>query len=250
LRIALFITCLADHFAPRSGIAVVKVLEHLGHPVEFPGDQTCCGQPMFNGGFHDEARDLGRQLVRVFAPYSHLVTPSGSCAAMIREHLPSLYEPGTEDATAARDLADRTFEFGEFLARVLEVDLRALGVRWPGVVTLHESCHLRGLEGAAVGERVLTQIDGLDYRPLDRGEQCCGFGGAFAVKHGLISSQMAQDKARDIHGTSAGTVVSSDTGCTMNIAGACRRAGTGVRFRSLAEIIAEGLGLLEREDAS
>ncbi len=248
MKVALFITCLTDSFFPRAGIAAVKVLEHLGHQVEFPPTQTCCGQPMFNNGFHHDARTLARRMVRVFAPFETVVTPSASCAAMVRRHFPELLASDPM-APAARALAARTYEFTEFLITVLEVDPRQLGVRWEGTATYHGSCHLRSLGASDEAPRLIGRIDGLDYVPLEMAEQCCGFGGTFSVGFPAISGAMARDKVDCIRETAADTVISNEAGCTMNIAGACRREGCPAQFRSLAEIIAEGLGLMDREEA-
>ena len=249
MRVSLFITCLGDSYFPRAGIAAVKVLERLGCEVDFPAVQTCCGQPMHNGGFAGEARALAARMVRVFAGSEHVVTPSGSCAAMIRDSYPGLFEGDADAEAAAKDLAARTYEFAEFLMRVLRVDLRALGVKWRGRATHHYSCHLRGIRVTDEAVRLLRQIEGLEFTPLEKAEQCCGFGGAFAAKYPEISGGMVRDKVACIRATGAETVVSSEAGCTMNLAGACRREGCGVAFKSLAEIIAEGLGLLDRGGA-
>jgi L-lactate dehydrogenase complex protein LldE len=247
MRIGLFITCLTDTFYPRAGIAVVRVLEHLGHQVVFPPNQTCCGQPMFNNGHHDDARDLARRLIDVFDGVETVVTPSGSCAAMIRRHMPGLFEPGTAERSAAEALAARTHEFVELLVRVLQVDLGRLDARWDGEVTWHYSCHLRDLGMTGEVPALLSQIRGLRLLPLEKAEQCCGFGGVFAVAYPQISGGMVAEKVGCIERSGAPTVVSNDAGCTMNLAGGCRRAGSAVRFTSTAEIIAEGLGLLPRE---
>lgn len=245
MKVALFITCLTDTFYPRTGIAVVKVLEHLGCEVEFPLEQTCCGQPMFNNGLHDEARGLAKRMVRVFEPYDHVVTPSGSCAAMIRDYYEDLLGADHAYDRGVRDLCGKTYEFVEFLVNVLKVDLRELGVKWDGKVTYHYSCHLRGIGVTDEAVQLMNQVEGLDYTPLPKADQCCGFGGTFAMKYPQISGTMVRDKAECIRGTEADTVISNDAGCTMNISGACRREGVGVGFKSLAEVIAEGLGLLQ-----
>jgi L-lactate dehydrogenase complex protein LldE len=245
MRVSLFITCLGDSYFPRAGVAAVKVLERLGCQVDFPAAQTCCGQPMHNNGFAKEARALAARMIDVFAGSEHIVTPSGSCAAMIRDYYPGLFEGDPRRQDQARALALKTFEFAEFLVKVLKVDLRSLGVRWHGRATYHYSCHLRGLGLTDEAERLLRQIEGLELAHLQNPEQCCGFGGTFAAKYSDISGAMVRDKVADIKGTGAGTVVCSEAGCSMNIAGACRRLGCDAVFTSLPEIIAEGLGLLE-----
>lgn len=246
MRIALFITCLTEQFYPRAAVAVVKVLEHLGHTVEFPGAQTCCGQPMFNNGLHDEARDLARRMIAVFDSAEVVVTPSGSCAAMVREQYLRLWPEHTREHRSAVSLASRTYEFVEFLVKVLRVDLHALGVDWPGTATYHRSCHLRGLGLASEAEDLLRQVKRLEYTELARIEQCCGFGGTFAVNYPQISGAMVADKVSAIRESGSQHLVCNEAGCAMSIAGGCRRSGTPVKLLTIGELIAEGLGLLPR----
>ncbi len=251
MKVALFVTCLADQFYPRTAIAVVKVLEHLGCTVTFPREQTCCGQPMYNTGYHDDTRALAKRFVRIFEHEDYIVTPSGSCAAMVHDYYLDLLKDDHAYAHAAEHVVHRTHEFINFLINVLKVDLRALGCKWEGKVTYHYSCHLRGVGvpgGGAPVVNLLKQIEGLDYIPLEKSEQCCGFGGTFAMKYPQISGTMVRDKITCLRETAAPTVISNDAGCTMNIAGACRRERLDVGFISLAEVIAEGLGLLEKSD--
>jgi L-lactate dehydrogenase complex protein LldE len=247
-HVALFVTCLTETFAPRAAIALVKVLEHLGCRVEFPRDQTCCGQPMYNNGLHTDAAALARQMIGVFEPFALVVTPSGSCAAMVRAHFPALLASDAAWAARAHAMADKTYEFSQFLLDVMRIDLGALGFRWEGSAAYHQSCHLRSIgmhERAAIP---LRQIDGLRLSPLDNAEQCCGFGGAFSVKQPEISGALARDKADAVRRAGAPALICNDAGCAMNIEGACRRAGVGVRLLTTAEVIAEGLGLLPREE--
>lgn len=248
MKVSLFITCLADTFYPRTGIAVVKVLEKLGCEVDFPQAQTCCGQPMWNNGFHDESRDLAKHMIETFRDSDYVITPSGSCAAMIRDYYPEMFEK-TEPAWVpdAKAFAGKTYEFVEFLVKVLKVDLREYGVKWQGDVTYHYSCHLRGIGVTDEAVQLMKQIDGLDYKQLEKADQCCGFGGTFAMKYPQVSGTMVRDKVSCIKATGASTVVSNDSGCTMNISGTCKRENVDVRFKSLAEIIAEGMGLLDNE---
>lgn len=249
-RVALFVTCLTETFAPRAAIAVVKVLEHLGCVVEFPRDQTCCGQPMYNNGFHSEAAAIARRMIEVFEPFPLVVTPSGSCAAMVRAHFPALLAGDAAWTPRARSLADKAYEFSQFLLDVLRIDLTTLGVRWEGIAAYHPSCHLRSIgmhERAAIP---LRQIDGLRLAPLDNADQCCGFGGAFSVKQPELSGALAKDKADAVRRAAAPALVCNDAGCSMNIEGACRRDGVNVRMLTTAEVIAEGLGLLPREGSA
>ncbi len=243
-------TCLTDLFYPRAAIAAVKVLERLGCEVTFAEAQTCCGQPMWNNGFADEARALARRMAHVFADASYVVTPSGSCAAMIRDYYGEMFERDAAARAEAERLAGKTYEFVEFLVNVLRVNLRDHGATWPGRVTYHYSCHLRGIGVTDEAVRLMDQIAGLEFVPLEKAEQCCGFGGTFAMKYPEISGSIVRDKVACIRETRAPVVVSNDAGCTMNLSGSCRREGVGVRFTSLSEVIAESLGLLEREDGA
>ena len=245
MKVSLFITCLTDTFYPRTGIAVVKVLEHLGCQVEFPQSQTCCGQPLFNNGFEDDARELAKRMASTFEHSECVVTPSGSCAAMIRDYYIDLLGSDPAYRDSVQGLVNKTYEFVEFLVKVLKVDLGQLQVRWPGKVTCHYSCHLRGIGVTDETTLLLQQIEGIEYIPMDNVDQCCGFGGTFAMKYPQISGAMVRDKVECISATGADTVISNDAGCTMNISGACRRQGAAARFKSLAEVIAEGLGLIE-----
>lgn len=243
MKVALFVTCLTDTFYPRAGRAVVAVLEHLGCTVEFPERQTCCGQPMFNSGYPSDAADLARRMVDVFDGYDHVVTPSGSCCAMVHEYYPQLLADDPAYAKRADTLIRSTHEFVQFLTDVVKVDLRRLGCKWPGRATYHYSCHLRGIGMKTEAVDLMAQIEGLEHIPLEKRDQCCGFGGTFAVKYSEISGSMAHDKATCIAATGADTLVCNDAGCAMNITGTLNRDGHEIKTYHIAEIIAEGLGL-------
>lgn len=241
-RVALFVTCLTDQFYPRVGIAVTKILEHFGCSVEFPDAQTCCGQPFFNNGFHTEAADLARRFIEIFETYDHIVSPSGSCVAMVREQYHELH---ADPAWAPRmeRVRHNTYEFVEYLTKILKVNLGKLNLAQPRKFTYHYTCHLRGLGLRDEGPRLLQQIGGVDFVPLEKTDQCCGFGGTFAVKYPQISGAMVEDKVANIRATAAHTTICNDAGCTMNIAGMCHRAGIDTRVEHIAETIAEALGL-------
>ena len=242
-HVALFITCLTDQFYPRVGVAVTKILEHFGCTVHFPRLQTCCGQPFYNNGFHDPARDLATRMIEIFEPYEYVVTPSGSCCAMVREHFEHLLHGDHAWEPAVRRLASRTFEFVEFLDKILKVDLSKLALPTPRTVTYHYTCHLRGIGVKDEGVRLLRQINGVDFRPLDKTDQCCGFGGTFAVKYPAISGAIVEDKVSSIAATKAQTTICNDAGCTMNISGMCNRHGVETRVTHIAELLAEALGI-------
>ena len=240
-KVALFVTCLTDQFYPHVGVAVTKLLEHYGCTVAFPELQTCCGQPFFNNGFHPEAAELAKKFVQVFEPYDYVVTPSGSCCAMVREHYHVLlqndpaWEPGMTKVT------HRTYEFVEFLTKVLKVDLSTLKLPEARTVTYHYTCHLRGLGVKDEGVNLLKQIGNVDFKPMEKTDQCCGFGGTFAMKYPAISGAIVEDKVNCIAATEASTLICNDAGCTMNISGMCHRRGMDTQVKHIAELMAESL---------
>lgn len=241
--VALFITCLTDQFYPRVGVAVTRVLERLGCEVVFPEAQTCCGQPFFNNGFHDESRALARRMIEVFEPYEHVVTPSGSCCAMVREQFHELLHRDPLWKDRAHGLAMKTYEFVEFLDRVLKADLAPWALPQKQTFTYHYTCHLRGIGVRDEGVNLLRRLGNVEFRPLDKTDQCCGFGGTFAVKYPAISGAIVEDKVQCIRSTGAANTVCNDAGCTMNISGMCHRHGVETRVRHIAEIIAEAMGI-------
>ncbi len=245
--VALFVTCLTDTFAPRVGVAVVRVLRHFGCDVRFPEGQTCCGQPAYNNGFHREAAAQGRRMIDAFdfADYEHVVTPSGSCAAMVKHHLPELLADDAEYAERSWRLAERTYEFGTFLADVLHVDFTQIPAGTSRPVTYHYSCHLRGIQTIEGASAQVSRLAGIDYRPLAQIEQCCGFGGAFGAVFPGISNAMSQDKVTAIAATGAEVAVVNEAGCSFTIEGTARRRSVSVQFKHLAELLAEGLGLMD-----
>ena len=242
MKVTLFVTCLTDLFAPQVGMALVKTLEHFGCQVNFPAAQTCCGQPAFNNGFTAEARVLARRMIEVLADSEHIVTPSGSCGAMIREHYPELFRDDPLWQRRAAAIAARSYEYVEFLTRVLRVDLRGFSLPEKTTFTYHYTCHLRGL-GATGQEtiRLLEQIGNAAFVPLEKAEQCCGFGGAFAVQYADISGAMVRDKVECGARSGAAVMIVNDGGCAMNIDGARHRRGDGFAVRHIAEIIAAAI---------
>jgi L-lactate dehydrogenase complex protein LldE len=242
-NVALFITCLTDQFYPQVGIAVTKILERLGCRVHFPRAQTCCGQPFFNNGFHEEAADLARRMIGVFEGFEFVVTPSGSCCAMVREQFHELFHNDPVYAKPMQSLVARTYEFVEFLDKILKVDLSKLSLPESEPTTYHYTCHLRGIGVKDEGVRLLKQIGNVDFRPMEKTDQCCGFGGTFAVKYPAISGAIVDDKVKCIAKTEARTLICNDAGCTMNISGMCHRQGVNVRTRHIAELMAEAMGI-------
>jgi L-lactate dehydrogenase complex protein LldE len=237
LKVSLMITCLGDVFFPNVGMATVQLLRRLGVEVDFPSAQTCCGQPHFNSGYRDDARILARHTIQAFTGDRLVVTPSGSCAAMVKLEYPELFREDLIWHGRAEDLAHRTHELSDFLVHVLKVE--DVGARYPGKVTYHMACHLRGLGLQTEPERLLRHVRDLEYIPLERADECCGFGGSFAVRFPEISGAMVRDKASLIEKTGADTVVTTDAGCLMNVAGCLRRRGSKIRALHLAEILAK-----------
>lgn len=243
MNVALFITCLTDQFYPHVGIAVTKVLEQFGCKVSFPQAQTCCGQPFFNNGYHDEARDLARKWVEVFEPYEYVVTPSGSCCAMVREQFEVLLKDDHAYHHGFEHIRPRTYEFVEFLDKVLKVDLSKYKLQSPESITYHYTCHLRGLGVKDEAVRLLQQMGNVEFKPLEKTDQCCGFGGTFAVKYPAISGAIVEDKANCVAATGAKTLICNDAGCSMNISGMLHRRGQETRVKHIAEVLADAMGL-------
>ncbi len=239
MRITLFITCYNDTLFPGTGQAVVSVVERLGHTVEFPLDQTCCGQMHFNTGYRREAYPLAKRFVEIFAEAEAVCIPSSSCVAMIREYYPALARENNDAAmaSAVESLLPRVFEFSELLVDRLEtVDV---GAYFPHRVTYHASCH--GLRSLHLGDKplqLLRAVRGLEFVPLEGLEQCCGFGGTFAVKNADVSAAMLTDKVRAVLNTRAEVCTACDNSCLMHIQGMLHRQYAGVRTLHIAEILA------------
>ena len=244
MRVALFITCYNDLLYPEVGRAIVRLLRRLGHDVDFPVEQTCCGQMHFNSGYQDACIPLVQRFVDAFAEHDVVVTPSGSCASMVRRYHPLVAELAAKqgiDATLSDKVAavsPRVFELSEFLVDILGVT--DVGARFPQTVAFHPTCHSTRLLG--VGDRptrLLTAVDGLTLVDLPRSEACCGFGGTFAVKNSDTSVAMGLDKVDDVLGSGAEVLTAGDTSCLMHIGGLLSRRQSPVRVMHLAEILAE-----------
>jgi L-lactate dehydrogenase complex protein LldE len=237
--VQLFHTCLVNEFFPAVGFAVVRVLEHLGLTTNVPLEQTCCGQPAFNGGFHDEARAAARHTIEVLerSP-GPIVIPSGSCADMLIHQYPVLFDGDDRWRARADAVAARCQEFSAFTAQHVRAPLGQVHT----TVAYHPSCHLaRGLGIDREPRRVLEAIDGVALRPLPADDECCGFGGLFAVKHGDISARMLDRKIASIEAAGAERLVSCDMGCLLHIGGGLRRRGSAITVQHVAELAAEAL---------
>jgi L-lactate dehydrogenase complex protein LldE len=243
MEVALFVTCLTDTFYPRVGEAVVRVLRHFGCAVRFPGEQTCCGQPAFNSGFWVEAAALVRRMCTVFAPFEHVVTPSASCAAMVKRHGPELLAGDPQAHVAARQLADKTWEFATFLRDVLHADIAGL-LKFSEPLTFHYPCHARELYSVADLQGWLSG-NGHVVRTPQHADLCCGFGGVFSVEFPEVSGAMLGDKLDELAATGAELVICNEGACALQMMGGARRRGLPLRFKHLAECLAESLGLLE-----
>lgn len=230
------ITCLGDVFFPEVGQATVRLLRRLGHEITFPEDQTCCGQPMFNSGYADLAREQARYTIETFRDPLPVIVPSGSCAAMVKHEYPHLFEHDPTWRRRAEELAARTFELSDFLVNQLGVV--DVGARYEGRVAYHYACHLRALGGTDEIEQLIRHVKGAEYVPIARQDQCCGFGGSFAVRYGQISASMVSDKVACIEAAEADAVVSSDSGCLMNIGGRLHRLGRTTEVMHIAQLLA------------
>jgi len=236
-RVGLFVTCLVDLFRPSVGFAAVKLLEAAGCTVVVPRAQTCCGQPAYNSGDRADTRAIARGVIDAFEGFDYVVAPSGSCAGMIREHYPALFEDEPETAHRAHGLARRTYELVSFLRDVRGMD--KVAARYDGTVTYHDSCSgLRELRVKQQPRELLASVDGLQLVELPGAETCCGFGGTFCVKYPDISNRMVDEKAKDIEATGAATLLAGDMGCLLNMAGKLKRRDAKVRVRHVAEVLA------------
>jgi len=235
-RVALFVTCLVDMHRPSIGFAAIRLLEQAGCQVEVPRAQTCCGQPAYNSGDRRTARDLAVGIVQAFRGYDYVVAPSGSCAGMLKHHLPHLFDDDPNQRAVADAMAARVFELISFLTDVR--GMTSVDATFDGTVTYHDSCSgLREL-GVKQQPRDLLRAAGARLTEMAEPEICCGFGGTFCVKYPDISVRMVSDKTKDIVATGADTVLSGDLGCLLNIAGRLRREGHATHVRHVAEVLA------------
>lgn len=239
MKVSLFITCLADQMYPEVGESVVRLLHRFGCEVDFPEAQTCCGQPAFNSGYQDEAREVARGWIRAFEHSDYIVSPSGSCTGMVHHYYPHLFKDEPEWLAKAERLVARTYEFSQFLVQVLGVeDVQA---SLPAKATFHPSCHAMRLLGVREEPaKLLANVRGLELTPMSHQEDCCGFGGTFAVKMADMSEAMVCEKVKNITATGAEVLVGTDMGCLMNIQGRLNKEGKPIRVMHLAQVLMEG----------
>lgn len=235
MKVSLFVTCLAEMFYQNVARDVVEVLEHLGCEVEFPRGQICCGQPAYNSGYRKEAEKAAKQMIVSLENSEYIVTPSGSCAAMVKEY-PRMFEGNEEWRERAEHVAAKTYEFTQFIVNVLEVE--NVGAVYPAKATYHTSCHMtRLLNEQEAPFRLLRNVEGLELLPLANNYDCCGFGGTFAVKMAAISEQMVDEKVRHIEASTADVLIAADNGCMMNIKGRIDRKGKPIQVKHIAQIL-------------
>ena len=236
-HVQLFITCLVDSFHPQTGEAIVDIFHRLGISVEFPHDQTCCGQPAFNAGLRGEARPLAEHTIRVFeSTTGDIVMPSGSCAHMLKHNYLELFADDPNWLPRAQALAGRVYEFTEYLVDKLGVT--ELGAHWDGLLTYHPSCHLlRGMNIDRQPRALLANVRGAQVVDLPDAEECCGFGGVFSMEHPELSAEWLKRKIGNLETSQSPTLVLAETGCLMHIAGGLHRQKKSQRVVHIAEIL-------------
>jgi L-lactate dehydrogenase complex protein LldE len=237
-RASLFVTCIVDMLFPDTGEATLDILERLGVQVDFPQAQTCCGQPAFNSGFQEESRAVARHFLQVFKDSEAIVTPSGSCASMVKHYYHELFK-GQPEAQLAHEVAAKTFELTQYVVDVLGVSDLGTSLPRPVTAMIHDACH--GLRGLGIGPQpraLLANIKNLQLVNLPGHDQCCGFGGLFAVKMSEISSAMLSDKMTNINATEAEIVITGDASCLMHMNGGLSRNNSKKRVVHIAEVLA------------
>jgi L-lactate dehydrogenase complex protein LldE len=240
MRVQLFGTCLMDAFFPEVGEATVHLLRHFGVEVVIPRGQTCCGQPAFNAGYREEAKRAAEHFLSVFTGSDPIVTPSGSCAMMVKHYYPELFRDLPTLRRKAESVAERVYELSQFLVHRLEA--HRAGFAGTGRITYHSSCHLtRGLGVREEPLALLESLRGAEFVPLPDATRCCGFGGMFMAKLPEVSCALAEEKAEAILGTGADTVTGCDSGCLMTIADALRKRESAIQVKHLAQVLAEGI---------
>jgi L-lactate dehydrogenase complex protein LldE len=240
MRVQMFGTCLVDTFFPEVGEAMLKLFRKFGVTAVFPKGQTCCGQPAFNAGYEKDARAAARHFLSVFDGDDPIVTPSGSCAAMVKHHYPDLFRLDPKMRAKAERVGERIFELSQFLVRVLRA--QDAGLTGTGTVTYHSSCHLTRDLGVREEPLILLQsMQGVRFVPMPDATRCCGFGGMFMAKLPEISCSLAEEKTASIVATGADTVTGCDTGCLMNIADAMKKRKHPTQVKHIAQVLAGGL---------
>ena len=235
-NVTLFIQCIVDSVFPKVGQSMVRVLDRLGVSMDYPPDQTCCGQPAFNSGYRGEARAAAKRFIEIFEDAETIVCPSGSCVDMVRNHYADLFEDDSRWLDRSQHVAGKTFEFSEFLVDVLKVE--DVGASFNERVTYHDSCHLmRGIGVSRQPRALIARVEGIDFVEMHDPDRCCGFGGTFSFKYPDISTAMLEEKVRNIEASGAGVVVGCDMGCLMNIQGMLNRKDININTMHIAELL-------------
>ncbi|HLQ82319.1 MAG TPA: (Fe-S)-binding protein [Pseudogracilibacillus sp.] len=235
MKVSLFITCVCDMFSPEVGKDTVELLEKVGCEVDFPTGQTCCGQPAYNSGYLESSKKGMIQIMKAFKHAEYIVGPSGSCVGMIKAY-PDIFKGDLKWEQLAIETANKAYEITQFLVEVIQVtDIKS---NFTGRVTYHPSCHMTRILGVKDAPKILmNQIKGLELIELDNQEDCCGFGGTFAVKNNLISEEMVKEKSSHITATQADYLVGGDMGCLMNIGGRMSREGKAIQVVHITKIL-------------
>lgn len=235
MKVSLFITCVCDMFSPEVGKDTVELLEKVGCDVDFPTAQTCCGQPAYNSGYLESSKKGMIQIMKAFKHSEYIVGPSGSCIGMIKTY-PDIFKGDARWEQLAIETANKAYEITQFLVEVIQItDIKS---NFKGRVTYHPSCHMTRILGVKDAPKILmNQIEGLELIELDNQEDCCGFGGTFAVKNNVISKEMVKEKSSHITATEADYLVGGDMGCLMNIGGRMSREGKAIKVVHITEIL-------------
>jgi L-lactate dehydrogenase complex protein LldE len=239
MKVSLFIPCLVDQFFPQVGMNLYKILKKAGATVDYPVEQTCCGQPAFNSGYHSEAIELAQRFLEVFRHADYIVAPSGSCTSMVKVFYPEILDaPMLQEAL--HEVTSKTYEFSEFLVNVMGIT--DVGARFPHRITYHDACHLlRELHVKDPPRTLIRNVRDLEFVELADSENCCGFGGTFSVKYPEISTAMAEDKAAAIAQSGAEYIVANDSSCLMQIAGYLSRKGIAAKPLHLVDLLGGSL---------
>lgn len=240
MKISLFITCLANGLFPDIGITMTRICNHLGHTVDYPDQQGCCGQIAFNSGYFEDAREVARNLIDSFEKSEIVVAPSGSCIGMIHDNYPFLFENDPVYLKKAKNLIDKSYEFTQFIVNVLKQP--DLGAKYTAKATYHPSCHATRLLGIREEPfEILKHVQGLEVVPLPEAQLCCGFGGTFSVKMPEISEAMVAEKAKHVIDSGANLLLGLDMGCLMNISGYLEKQGHPIKTMHIIQLLEEGI---------
>ncbi|WP_066252376.1 (Fe-S)-binding protein [Neobacillus drentensis] len=235
MKVTLFATCIVDMFQSNVGKATVELLERLGCEIDFPESQVCCGQPSYNSGYVKETKEAMKRMINTFIDAEYIVSPSGSCITMFHEYQ-HIFKGDPVWEPKAKRLAEKSFELTQFIVDVLKIE--DVGARFEGSVTYHTSCHMTRLLGVKKAPMILlSNVKGLKFTELPGKEQCCGFGGTFAVKMAQISEQMVDEKVRHVEETGAEYLIGADVACLMNIGGRIDRVGKPIKVMHIAEVL-------------